>query len=141
MSWPNTFLQGRAAAVGFNVMGSIGGLSPFVIGFMANHGSYIDSMYLLGSFVLAAALMILGGRPEPQLFMQALDYTCSHACIEGGCAWGRSIPGGQALCTGQRGSRGGAGGSVFEEDFCEMLRRSPAGARLEPVQAVQAIEV
>ena len=63
MSWPNAFLQGRAAAVGlamFNASGSIGGLSPFVIGFMANSGSYIDSMYLLGSLVLAAALMLLG---------------------------------------------------------------------------------
>ena len=63
VSWPNTFLQGKAAAVGlamFNASGSIGGLSPFVIGFMANSGSYIDSMYLLGSFVLAAALMLLG---------------------------------------------------------------------------------
>ena len=67
-SWPNTFLQGRAAAVGlamFNVIGSIGGfVSPFIVGKLSNNGDYTNGMFLLGAFNLAAALMVLGEHPS-----------------------------------------------------------------------------
>ena len=67
-AWPNTFLQGRAAAVGlamFNVIGSIGGfVSPFIVGKLSNNGDYANGMFLLGAFNLCAALMVLGEHPS-----------------------------------------------------------------------------
>ena len=65
VSWPNTLLHGRGAAVGlafYNVLGAIGGFaSPYIVGRLSNGGSYNSSMYLQGAFNLAAALMVLGG--------------------------------------------------------------------------------
>lgn len=64
MSWPNTLLHGRGAAVGlafYNVLGAIGGfVSPYIVGCLSNRGSYNSSMYLQGALTLAAALMVLG---------------------------------------------------------------------------------
>ena len=64
VSWPNTLLHGRGAAVGlafYNVLGAIGGfISPYIVGRLSNGGSYNSSMYVQGAFNLAAALMILG---------------------------------------------------------------------------------
>ena len=69
-SWPNTFLQGRAAAVGlamFNMIGSIGGfVSPFIVGKLSNDGDYSHGMFLLGAFNLTAALMLLGDTLDPK---------------------------------------------------------------------------
>ncbi|CAL5220999.1 g3114 [Coccomyxa viridis] len=63
VSWPNTLLHGRGAAVGlafYNVLGAIGGfVSPYVVGRLSNGGSYNSSMYVQGAFNLAAALMVL----------------------------------------------------------------------------------
>lgn len=64
VSWPNTLLHGRGAAVGlafYNVLGAIGGfISPYIVGRLSNGGSYNSSMYVQGAFNLAAALMIMG---------------------------------------------------------------------------------
>ena len=64
VSWPNTLLHGRGAAVGlafYNVLGAIGGfISPYIVGRLSNSGSYNSSMYVQGAFNLAAALMVLG---------------------------------------------------------------------------------
>ena len=64
MSWPNTLLHGRGAAVGlafYNMLGAIGGfVSPYIVGCLSNRGSYNSSMYLQGALNLAAALMVLG---------------------------------------------------------------------------------
>ncbi len=66
VSWPNTLLHGRGAAVGlafYNVLGAIGGfVSPYVVGRLSNGGSYNSSMYVQGAFNLAAALMVLGAQ-------------------------------------------------------------------------------
>ena len=69
VSWPNTLLHGRGAAVGlafYNVLGAIGGfISPYIVGRLSNGGSYNSSMYVQGAFNLAAALMILGEHIPP----------------------------------------------------------------------------
>ena len=79
VSWPNTLLHGRGAAVGlafYNVLGAIGGFaSPYIVGRLSNGGSYNSSMYLQGAFNLAAALMVLGGA-APLALGQCLWDAC-----------------------------------------------------------------
>ena len=87
VSWPNTLLHGRGAAVGlafYNVLGAIGGfISPYIVGRLSNGGSYNSSMYVQGAFNLAAALMIMG---EHILYVDILCSSAESLSIHFTCA-------------------------------------------------------
>ena len=78
VSWPNTLLHGRGAAVGlafYNVLGAIGGfISPYIVGRLSNGGSYNSSMYVQGALNLAAALMVLGESLAPMQSCVLMDW-------------------------------------------------------------------
>lgn len=66
-SWVVTLLHGFAREVAFGLFNAIGGIGAFsgptIIGRLSNNGKWRSSLYFLGAFCIASALMALAFRP------------------------------------------------------------------------------
>eukprot|EP00884_Botryococcus_braunii_P015965 jgi/Botrbrau1/3051/Bobra.0070s0046.1 len=71
VSWPATFLHGRALVSGypmFNTFAALGGFcGPYLVGALSDKGGYGTAMLVLGGFDLVAGLLILVFR-APDLY-------------------------------------------------------------------------